>query len=194
VVDTSASPTKKVALKSGDDLSQQVQANRRLITDFIDWRRLCPPQTDSEHTFVLVTIANLAGLHLLPEGLFRTWNYKSPTSSIIFGATVAPDQISGKIIEIGKLALFFRSIKRDEDKLTLVARIEWELGIGPLHPFYDGCGRISRYFSTLTSLWSNTPLVIHHSREEYFSRAREGETSFVQYYLNQPRVASEGRE
>ena len=95
-----------------------------------------------------------------------------------------PTDIPEGLLEIGNQAERLQTIVKEDDKLELIAHIEWELGVGPLHPFYDGCGRISRYFSALISLWTDTPLVRHQSRDEYFQHARGGEQAFAKYFLS----------
>jgi hypothetical protein len=187
-VDTSVSSAKKPALKYGSDLSGQIQENRKMVAGFVDWQRLHRPRSHFEMTFALITIAHLTGEHLLPEGIFRTWNYESFTHSVFFGKSIPPEQIPQKLFDLGKQCFKLSDAKSKEDQLNTIALIEWELAVGPLHPFYDGCGRISRYYSTLLSLWCGAPVKMHQSRDEYFSYAREGGASFAGYYLRQPNV------
>lgn len=76
----------------------------------------------------------------------------------------------------------------EDEKISEVARVEWEIGVGPLHPFGDGCGRASRAFSVLLALLYQCSGVIHRSRLDYFKYGSEGIKKFQEYFLALDRV------
>ena len=59
-----------------------------------------------------------------------------------------PEQIPDAIVKFAE-TVHVRWGELSKDPVPLAAWAEWELIGGPLHPFYDGCGRISRAFSAL---------------------------------------------
>lgn len=185
--DRAASPLKQDALVAGPALRARVAANRRLVARFLLWRRRAWPQDALEHFGAVCTVAHLAGLGLLPEGLFRRWPYDVSRH----GGRAARRPIAARAVPPALLALMARVARARSwgpaARLALVAQVEWELGIGPLHPFYDGCGRVSRYVATLLSLWLDVPLATHASREGYFRAARAGRAHFVAYYRERTR-------
>jgi fido (protein-threonine AMPylation protein) len=131
---------------------------------------------------VLCGLAQLVGFGLLPEGLFRTWPYDTKRHNVKTEREPVPSSGIWAALE-DLMELVIQAKDQDEQgRLEAIARIEWEIGIGPIHPFYDGCGRVSRYYSSLLSLWFNVPLAHHASREMYFSAASDGSDAFISYY------------
>jgi hypothetical protein len=189
-VSTAASPLKKKALLSGNALSSQLENNRRLIAEYIEWRVTSPPKQEADFLESLLSMAGITGLRLFPEGIFRLWPYVG-SDSLVFPEPdqVAPHNIYGAVVDF-----CFRSyseLNRASDADTLVkilAGIEWDIAVGPIHPFYDACGRISRYYTTLLSLWYSAPIVDRGTREGYFQDANEGREDFQRLFAAYPRL------
>jgi hypothetical protein len=68
-----------------------------------------------------------------------------------------------------------------EDPVPLAAWAEWELGGGALHPFYDGCGRISRSFAAMLLIRASSLLPLFDDRRSYFDHGNRGRTAFASY-------------
>jgi hypothetical protein len=189
IADRTASPAKQPSRLEGPALRRRIDANRQLVARFIAWRRGAWPRGAGEHFGVLCTLGHLAGLGIFPAGLFREWEYDVGR----YGVADAGPPVPPAGVEPALLALAGELARGRElaaaARVELVARAEWALGIGPLHPFYDGCGRISRYAATLLALWLDVPLVTHPSRDAYFRAARAGPRAFVAYYRERVRIA-----
>ncbi len=67
------------------------------------------------------------------------------------------------------------------DPVPLAAWAEWELNGGPLHPFYDGCGRISRSFGALLLVRGSCLLPLYGDREAYFRHGQQSHAAFTDY-------------
>jgi hypothetical protein len=183
-VNTNVSIRKKRPLLEGEKLIEQVKRNRDLIARFIEWKGVLNDPSEDECFYALITLANMTGFRLLPEGLLRVWKFPVAVNE----RPVAPEHVADELAKLGASIPLIGTRAGDEEKLSSIAGVEWELGIGPLHPFYDGCGRISRYYSALLSKWFKTPVVQHTSRENYYSAGREGKERFVYYYLSLRRL------
>lgn len=186
-IDTSASAEKKDGLLNGQHLAKRIGENRLLIATFIEWQSRRSSISEWEHAFCLVTLGYLAGLCILPAGLFREWEYRLPANNEGLLEVRATD-IPSKILEFGMRSAKISGLSDIESRIATVGGLEWELVVGPLHPFYDGCGRVSRYFSTMLCLWNKLPVVQHSSRDEYFEHARRGRSAFEKYFVRQKRT------
>jgi len=184
-VDRTASPAKRPALVRGPALLARIAANRRLVARFIAWRRRAWPATAGEHFGVICTLAHLAGMGIVPAGLFREWEYDAGRYGVA-GRPVPCEEVPAALLALATEVSRGRTLRMPA-RIELVALTEWELGIGPLHPFYDGCGRISRYVATLLSLWLDVPVATHVSRDAYLGAARAGRDAFVAYYRKRAR-------
>jgi hypothetical protein len=182
-VSSTASPNKKPMLLREERLLAQMGRNRRAVSEYIRYKKNYIPKRGIECALIVICIAELTGLKLFPEGIFREWDYAGSSYKVSDpGAQIAPDAIFQGLENLGGQVLNIADFSTIERRLQDIAMIEWRIGIGPLHPFYDGCGRVARYFSTLLSLWFDVPVVIHRSRDDYFSAARGGIRSFQNYY------------
>ncbi|HZS03022.1 MAG TPA: hypothetical protein VFE37_30205 [Chloroflexota bacterium] len=188
--DTSTSAAKQPLLLAGAALQRRVARNRRRVAELIVGQRRWFPTTAGEHVLVLCGIAQLAGLGLLPRGLFREWPYDWARYGVNCERPLMPphailaalEELMGTVVNVPTLC--------PGERLECVARVEWELGIGPIHPFYDGCGRTSRYYSCLLSLWLDVPLAVHTSRAAYYAAANDGLDAFVGYFRSVARSAA----
>jgi hypothetical protein len=185
-IDTSVSSLKKRARVACEELIEAVTRNRLVVARFIIAQYPYRPTSSLEPTGALLALAFLTNDGINPNGLFRLWNYEPQVTPSV--ARVALNDIPRALSGVGEQIIEAYQLNSIQERLAIVAGIEWDIGIGPLHPFYDGCGRISRYFSALSSLWLGVPLVCHASREKYMARASEGRCVFIDYYLQQRRA------
>ena len=181
---TSVSEKKCGLLLRGGELKKQMERNRRLVAAFIAWRSRWFPETIHEHHIALCTMAQLVGFRLLPRGLFREWSYDNSYGVKWVTAPVEPAGIQGGLEGLAMQVLAGQCGEMEE-RVATIAGIEWEMVVGPLHPFYDGCGRISRAYSRLVADWYKVRAAVHTSREAYFEAARGGREAFRKYYREQ---------
>jgi len=135
-----------------------------------------------------MTIAEITGLEVFPAGVFREWEYDPGRFGLSYTSDqlCQPDQIGYKVKDLCDKLCNALS-QRSHNAIAIAAGVEWELGIGPIHPFYDACGRISRCFSLLTKLWMDEAPRLHASRDEYYRAACLGLRQFVTYYEQLPK-------
>lgn len=180
-IDTAASSLKKSPSISSVELLDGVGRNRSAVSRFIFQQANYKPHTSAEIVGSLLTIAFLTNSGIAAGGLFREWPYV-PQVKDFSDKAVAPEDIPMELWNVGDTLLRAARNSSPAERLEVVAGVEWEIGIGALHPFYDGCGRISRYFSVVNSLWFGVPLKRHNLRSEYMGRASEGRLRFIEYY------------
>jgi hypothetical protein len=137
----------------------------------------------------LIVVAGLAGAGTSQGVLLRQWDY-SPSSVVGVDPIpgIAPENVRHQLFEIG--AGFSAALAHGdrEAQLREVVAMEWEIVVGALHPFYDGCGRIARYFTALTTLWLGDLPPVHESREAYFAAANGGVSTFQTYWHALPKA------
>lgn len=183
-VNTDVSPDKVPLLISGSMLERTIERNRVLMANYILG---APPDSASNagdlHASVL-TIASLALQGMLPSSLFRKWQLNDRK----FGPEedsreVPPGRIQH---ELGELAQ--RVIDSSLDPIRRAALLEWSIGTGPLHPFYDACGRIGRAAAALVLVQGGILLPNYPAREVYFSVSTKGwmcfEEGFRQWVIH----------
>jgi hypothetical protein len=175
--DVSVSSIKRAPVLSGEQLALRLAANRARVSEYIVGRLLRPPLVSGEFVACLLTIGELYSSGVFPSSLFRMWPY-----TVKGGPSVTP--VDAARVHDGLVALDTRVIEALTDGLGLSrigAEVEWEIGIGPIHPFYDACGRIGRYGASLVRLWAGQVLPEYDSRDEYMARAALGIEAFVVY-------------
>ena len=183
VAETQVSASKLPPLVSGQQMREQIARNRSIIAEYVSWRQKWFCDSVEEHTWALLTIGQMTLMGLAPRGLLRRWEYDPADVGVTsVGRLIGPAEIVPELGRLGSKVLESRD-KDTTTRLGRVAELEWEIVVGPVHPFYDGCGRASRYYSTLASLWLEVPLPAHRSRELYFDAARRGIEAFRAYYL-----------
>ncbi len=186
IAHTAVSKKKEPALLTGAALSKALDRNRVSVAKFLAWRAARPAQDAAELNAALLALAALANLEIAPGPVYRAWPYKAQTT--LAGEAplnVAPSQIPREVLRM--LQNYLEATNGTaRQKLMATASVEWDIGIGPLHPFYDGCGRVSRYFSTLLCLWLAVPPRLHSDREKYMAAASRGRRAFQRYVLQQP--------
>jgi hypothetical protein len=168
---------KREATTNGAALQALLSRNREIARTFIDWRRSVVPNSADEIYSDAVTLGHIANLGITSGGLFRAWAYECPA---VGGGAVPVNRISTEMLRLAERCARMQDAGEEQQRAT-IAEAEWEIGIGPLHPFYDACGRVSRYFSTLLSLRTGTALPLYDSRSDYMDAATAGLSAFTDY-------------
>lgn len=179
-VDQTVSIQKLPLRITGTHLLESISSNRENAANFIVNAPI-NAISDAENLLAsILTIANLTLLGTLPEGLFRKWElppdrtYGKGPGSI----AIAPSEIQEELIKLCRKLTSLPS----RTPIERAALAEWSIGIGPIHPFYDGCGRISRHVSALILSIENIPLKAHKDRPTYLQAGIQGEEGFIEYY------------
>ena len=190
-VSVTTSTKKRKALLDGCNLSSQIESNRKLACEYILWRRSSKPEQPADFFVSLVTLAELTGFKLFPEGVFRTWDYAgSHQLNFSVEQQIVPSSIGSSLMNLcQELQRKLVCLNDRDSRLDVIAAAEWEISVGPIHPFYDACGRISRYYATLLCLWLRLPLVERGDRETYFDYSNRGRKEFQRYFLECPRIS-----
>lgn len=175
VSDTSASSRKHPLKLEGEALREASQRNRDRLLDLLEV--LPAPTTRQEAADGLARIEATVNEGLLPEGRFRTWELDYPDGNI--AAHVAVKDLPA---EMDRLAaeLCARWPAPGEDPVPAAAFVEWTLN-GPLHPYYDGCGRISRAAGAWVLLRSGALPPRYASKAEWYRAAAGGLEAFTEY-------------
>src|ERR1700732_5001407 len=130
-VSTQVSGEKRPGRLIGDTLVSQISANRALIADFIDWKGDLQPKQPWECISSLLTIAEIAGRGVFPEGIFREWEYTG-YDELRFDHTVAPGALGPALLKLGDELFLVRDIAGEMEKQAAIAGVEWEIAVGPL--------------------------------------------------------------
>jgi hypothetical protein len=197
VSDTSASEQKRPLLLAGEALRRQSADNERRVIQWIMETRNEPAPADSTAVRqLLFTVADLTNVALLPAGRLRTWEIPYPRNPVeddgyrpIPSRRIPPDELVAAIEDFSH-SVHSRWPELATNPVPLAAWVEWHLNPGPLHPFYDGCGRVSRSFSALLLVRASRLPPLYQDRDEYFAHAEQGPTLFAAYF-NQCIEASE---
>jgi hypothetical protein len=200
---TDTSPNKQKLRLEQDALAAKSEENEERVHQFLyATRNDSTPGSASAVLDLLFALADLTNDGLLPKGRLREWSL--PSGQHTPDATVSPDSLLAGAIPPDRLeaalAEFAQVIHRrwgelPHDPVPLASWTEWQLNAGPLHPFYDGCGRISRAFSALLLLRAGWLLPLHENIKTYFHHARQGPTAFCVYFrdrLNSCAICMEG--
>lgn len=189
VSDTTASESKRPLLLSGDELRRQSAANEAAVIQWImRVRKQAAPAEPAEVRSRLLTIAELTNRGLLPAGPLRTWDVpyrKDPLGDD--GYEPSPSrQIPATELD-GAIDAFCRTVQArwselQVDPVPLAAWSEWHLNPGPLHPFYDGCGRAARLFAAMLLVHANCLPPLFDDRPHYFEAANAGPLRFAEYF------------
>jgi hypothetical protein len=186
---TSVHPSKLPSRLIGDELRKAVVRNRVRAAAFIVWRSGTAPADASEVGAALLALAWLVNFEITPGHVYRSWPYITPADSANCPLPpVAADDIVDGLAMLTNSCAALAELGQSE-KRRAIARTEWEIGIGPLHPFYDGCGRVSRYFSTLLCLWHGLDLPLHRLREDYMAAATNSAEAFANYWTSMPVIS-----
>lgn len=174
ISDISSSLLKKRLLLVGEELQKKSAENEVSVHSYIFKIRNASPACANNIFSILSEIADLTNSGLLPRGRWREWSLDD------IDTPINPLNIEGLVLDFCNI-IYNRWSELFVDPIPLVAWAEWELNGGLLHPFYDGCGRISRSFSALLLLHSSTLLPLYNDRDIYYSQGNTGIESFSEY-------------
>ncbi len=186
--DTSASHEKLPLLLTGDALRRQSAENERRVCQLImDWRTE-PLLTDwAVIRQVLFVMADLTNTGLLPAGRLRVWDVPYPVQPAEDdGYQPAPsrripaDEMP-QAVETFCRTIHARLHELAADPVALAAWAAWHINPGPLHPFYDGCGRVSRTFSAWLLARASRFPPLFEDWSTYFTHAAGGPAVFADY-------------
>ena len=186
-VDTAVSANKFAPSLDQAQLLAHLFRNRRRVIEYVLSRANRPPVTNGDFLATILSIGEIYSADVFESSLFRLWPYDyrkfNPSSqlSVIDSTAVVP-----ALMELDTLVL---SRIPDSETLSLAGHIEWEIVFGPIHPFYDSCGRIGRYISALVSFWTNSALSVHTSRPIYLAAGASGRQVFLDYLSTLDRLS-----
>jgi hypothetical protein len=181
VSDTSTSPEKRPLALAGEALRQRAAANERRVQEFLFRTRHDPaPRDGPEVLRLLWAVADLTNEGLLPSGQrLRTWASRPGPDGPAADRT-APAELPAALDRFAA-EVHRRWPELAGDPVPLASRAEWELNGGSLHPFYDGCGRISRSFGALLLIRGSWLLPLYDQLDSYFARGHAGPAAFAGY-------------
>lgn len=188
VSDTSTSAEKERLTVSGNELAEQSRKNEARVHALLFERRdSFNPQGPADVLQLLLEIADGTNDNLLPSNRWRRWDVPSHgegrdefSQRALLSAAIPFTSVEAALEEFVQV-VFEHWSTLEADPVPLASWAEWQLNAGPLHPFYDGCGRISRLFSAALFLRASWLLPMYDSRETYFERANRGTASFAGY-------------
>ncbi len=188
VCDTSTSPLKQPLLYSGDQLRLRIRHNERRVQEFLFQSRRDPPPRDALAVEdLLLSIADMTNEGLLPAGRFRAWRIEarsaSPSEDAAASAApaeVLPEELAGALTALAG-SVYQRWDELGADPVALAAWAEWQLNGGPLHPFYDGCGRIARSFAAALLIRASSFLPLYDDHASYYRHSDAGLGTFIAY-------------
>jgi Fe-S-cluster-containing dehydrogenase component/CRP-like cAMP-binding protein len=181
---TGTSPQKQPLALQGDALKLRTAENERRVQQFLFQSRKDPPPGDGKAVLALLwQIADLTNDGLLPAAeKLRSWP-SQPEPPAPARSRVEPDKLASALEQFAE-EVYRRWTELEGDPVPLASWAEWELNGGTLHPFYDGCGRISRAFGGLLLLRASWMLPLYEDRDAYFTHGHGGPKGFAGYVRN----------
>lgn len=173
VSDTSANPRKHPLLLEGEALREASARNRERLLDLLE--TLPRPDSPEAAAAGLARLEAAVNEDLLPEGRFRTWELDYPDGNISAHAAV-----KDLPAEMERFAVTLHERWGAEDPAATAAFAEWNLN-GPIHPYYDGCGRISRAAGAWVLLRAGEPPPLYESRPAWYEAAARGLPGFTDF-------------
>lgn len=176
---TQASAPRPALLFSGQELAERSRQNaanlyQRLFTLLAQPR----PSNTAEVAGRIQSIESEVNRGLLAHGRFRTWS-PARVEADTFANQIPCEQISAALNQFAA-TLYQRWGELKYDPYPLAAFAEWSIQ-GPLHPYYQGCGRIGRGLSAWLLTWAGAPVPSYTQRETWFDCAHQGLDSFVNH-------------
>ena len=185
VSDTSSSAHKPRPLLEGEALRQRCRANAEALARFLwEQRRFFVPGGAAEVLELLLQIADHvnAGLHADPRAL-RSWPLPADQGrpeEARDAWKVAPGDVAAAL-QTFAAEVWRRWPELYGDPVPLAAWAEWQLNGGLLHPFADGCGRISRAFGVFLLMGASWPTPLYEGAESYYEHGHRGPAAFADY-------------
>jgi hypothetical protein len=190
ISNTETSADKLPLRLTGDALrAKSAENERRVHRSLFETRQDRAPQGGDEVQTLLFQLADTTNEGLLPAGRFRIWEIGSNQSELPAGEapiTAAQAKVTAQALPTA-VASFCETVYlrweelESGDPVPLASWAEWELNGGSLHPFYDGCGRISRSFGAMLLLRGSTLLPLYDTMDAYFESGNRGHEAFCQY-------------
>lgn len=177
--DVSVSTSKRPLLISGEQLTLAIERNRTAVCTYISGAPAGVMLSSADLNAAIITIASLTLQGMLPASIYRQWDLIDRNYGLAEDSCPVPvDSIQASLLVAAQAAVLLNQT----DPVAAAASLEWEIGVGPLHPFYDACGRISRAAAAL-GLWKATRRIpLYPSRESYFATATEGKATFTRAF------------
>lgn len=173
--DVSAGRGKILSVVDEERLAARAEANEDAACLLV-WKFAAEGTTTNPSILLneVTTIARAVNAGIVPEGkLFREW---IPPE----GERCPVEAISSQLWQLVETVA--AEVKGgSEDAVATAALVEWALNGGELHPFYDGCGRISRLWSSRLLLTHGLSVPLWEGRNEYFDRGGAGKLIFTEY-------------
>ncbi len=174
----------------GDALRTKSAENEQMVhRSLFETRQDRAPRNGAEVQALLFQIADTTNEGLLPAGRYRTWEVGSHEIVPPEGeapTTAAQMKVTAQALPMA-VASFCDTVYlrwgelQSGDPVPLAAWAEWELNGGSLHPFYDGCGRISRSFGAMLLLRGSALLPLYDNTASYFESGNRGHDAFCRY-------------
>lgn len=184
IADTSSSQAKSL-LENGDELARLSSSNEAAAAAYV-WRRAVSGDAVSASDLMneLMSIAGLVNRDITPPGkVFREW--QPPV-----GQRCAASDVPGFLIRLAE-RVASQLPSANEDPVGLAAEVEWRLNGGDIHPFFDGCGRISRLFSSRILLCRGWAIPLWEDSPTYFAVGSSGLEAFSTYMRTRIRSGME---
>lgn len=179
--DTRASKSKRPLLLSGEALALRSAANaQNLHRLLLELSKLSAPACVEQLAETLRRIEDTVNDGLLPGGRYREWELSYADAGADFSRKIPQVEVA-QAMESFVQELFWRWSSLPVQAVEVAAWAEWTIQ-GPIHPYYDGCGRISRAISTWILLWSGQTVPVYTSREDWFRHALMGLGPFTDYF------------
>lgn len=186
--DTGSGENKEPLLLTGKALIDKVAHNEEVVHQYVYRAHTTTiPKNAESVKQILFTIVEMTNQDLLPKGRFRTWEICANQQSITNGGTVSgpeakvsPQKLPQAVDDFCS-EISFRFDELIQDPVPLAAWAEWQLNGGSLHPFYDGCGRISRAFAAFLLITKGHLLPLYDNSQSYFTHGNEGIEVFTIY-------------
>lgn len=182
-LDVSAAPEKSLAIIQSADAASRVARNRYIVAKYICEQDPNFWKSELSLFSTIVGVGSMLSAGFIEGTLFRSWPLPPDRG---YGPGISSAINPNNVID--ELLLCSRRISSDSigSLIERAARLEWEIGIGPLHPFADACGRTSRALSAMLLFTNNVPIKRHLSRAEYYEAGSKGAASFARYFCSLP--------
>lgn len=179
VADTTVSENKTSPKIKGQELADQAGENFGIISEFIWKNKNKEIKSEADVESLVKEIAEAVN-HGIAEDTcrYRTWD-------VPYGRKVRFEKLDEEMENFYRnLRLKIQEANNGELEPYALGRwIELEIDHN-IHPFADGCGRISKSLSAFFFAKYKKPLPTYGSREAYYGAMNKGGEVFQEYYKN----------